>query len=43
MLAHAGFKPLWPVVLFTPWLVLGLGYLLRSVRKPPGGASRTIH
>ncbi|MGP8033558.1 MAG: hypothetical protein ACLPQ6_05370 [Steroidobacteraceae bacterium] len=43
MLAHAGFRPLWPVMLFAPWLILGLAYLSRSVRKPPSGASQTIH
>jgi hypothetical protein len=43
MLAHAGFRPLWPVVLFAPWLILGLGLLLRAVRKPRHGASRTSH
>jgi hypothetical protein len=28
---HAGFRPLWPVVAFVPWFILGLAYLLRSV------------
>jgi hypothetical protein len=41
MLGHAGFRPLWPVMVFAPWLVLGLAWLLRSVRKPSGGASQT--
>jgi hypothetical protein len=42
MLAHAGLRPLWPVMLFAPWLVLGLACVLQAVRKAPGGASQTI-
>ncbi len=34
MLAHTGIRPLWPVVAFLPWLLVGVGYLLRSVLKP---------
>lgn len=33
MLAHAGLRPLWPVVLFVPWFFLGLVLLLWPVRK----------
>lgn len=35
MLAHAGLRPLWPVMLFAPWLVLGLACLLQALRKAP--------
>jgi hypothetical protein len=31
MLEHAGFRPLWSVVAFVPWLLLGAAYLLRAV------------
>lgn len=41
MLAHAGLRPLWPVMLFAPWLVLGLACLLQALRKAPG-ATQTI-
>jgi len=40
MFAHAGFKPLWPVIVFVPWIFLGLAYLLRAVRKSPISAAR---
>jgi hypothetical protein len=43
MLGHTGFRPLWPAMLFTPWLLLGLAYLVRSVRRTPGGASQAMH
>jgi hypothetical protein len=32
MLAHAAARPLWPVVFFLPWLVLGITYLIEAVR-----------
>ena len=41
MLAHAGLRPPWPVVLFAPWLILGLACLLQAVRNIPGRASHT--
>jgi hypothetical protein len=31
MFEHAGFRPLWPVIAFLPWFLLGSAYLLRSV------------
>jgi hypothetical protein len=31
-LAHAAARPLWPVLLFLPWLLLGVTYLLEAVR-----------
>jgi hypothetical protein len=40
MFAHAGFRPLWPVVVFVPWIFLGLAYLLRAVRNTPISAVR---
>lgn len=43
MLAHVGLRPLWPVMLFTPWLVFGLACLLQSMRRPRGSALQTIH
>ena len=35
MLAHAGLRQLWPVMLFAPWLVLGLACLLQALRNAP--------
>jgi hypothetical protein len=32
MFEHVGFKPLWPVVFFLPWLLLGLALMVESVR-----------
>ena len=32
MFPHAaGFRPLWPVILFLPWLLLGAGWLVRAL------------
>jgi hypothetical protein len=42
MFAHAGLRPLWPVMLFAPWLVLGVALLLRAMRKPSGSASQGV-
>jgi hypothetical protein len=40
MLAHAGLRPLWSVVLFLPWFFLGLALLLWPARKAPVPAER---
>jgi hypothetical protein len=40
MFAHAGVRPPWPVVLFAPWLILGLACLVQAVRNVPGRAAR---
>jgi hypothetical protein len=32
MFSHAaGFRPLWPVLLFLPWLLVGAGWLVRAL------------
>jgi hypothetical protein len=31
MFEHEGFRPLWPVIFFLPWLLLGAAYLVESV------------
>jgi hypothetical protein len=31
MFVHVGFKPLWPVIFFLPWLLLGIAFLIESV------------
>ena len=32
MFAHAaGFRPLWPLILFLPWLLVGMAWLLRGL------------
>lgn len=39
MFMHLGFRPLWPVIVFLPWFVLGLAYLLESLlQRRPGSA-----
>jgi len=40
MFEHAGYRPLWPVILFVPWFYLGLALLLRAARKSPISAAR---
>lgn len=44
MFTHAGLRPLWPVVAFVPWLILGVGLLLyaaaQRLRQPLGSPSR---
>lgn len=32
MPAHLGFRPLWPVIVFVPFFLLGLALLLQSAR-----------
>lgn len=32
MLAHSVARPLWPVLFFLPWLLLGVTYLIEAVR-----------
>jgi hypothetical protein len=47
MFAHTGFRPLWPVIFFLPWFLLGAGYLVqsfarRAVQGMPGRASGAV-
>ena len=34
MFEHGGLRPLWPVVLFVPWFLVGFAYLVGWVRHP---------
>jgi len=43
MFATAGFRPLWPVILFVPWLILGIAYLVESVRHRRAKAAPVVH
>ena len=46
MFAHAGFRPLWPVVFFLPWFLLGVAYIFQALlqpRSPMASIGRTIH
>jgi len=43
MLAPHGIRSLWPVLLFVPWLALGLAYLFQSARRRPGGGTQPTH
>jgi hypothetical protein len=36
---HVGFKPLWPVVFFLPWLLFGVALVVESVRHRRFGVS----
>jgi hypothetical protein len=40
MFAHAGFRPLWPVIVFVPWIFLGFAFLMRALRNLPISAAR---
>lgn len=44
MFTHAGLRPLWPVIAFVPWLILGAGLLIyaaaQRLRQPLGTPSR---
>jgi hypothetical protein len=31
MFEHIGIRPLWPVVLFLPWFLVGVAYLVRPL------------
>jgi hypothetical protein len=31
MFGNIGFRPLWPVIFFLPWLFLGIAWLLESL------------
>jgi hypothetical protein len=43
MFATAGFRPLWPVVFFLPFLILGIAYLVESVRHRRARAAPVVH
>ena len=31
MFGHTGFRPLWPVIFFLPWFLLGAAYILQAI------------
>lgn len=31
MFAHSAFRPLWPVIFFVPWLLVGAAYILEAL------------
>jgi hypothetical protein len=31
MFAHSAFRPVWPVVLFLPWLLVGMAYIVEAL------------
>jgi hypothetical protein len=45
MFMHAGLRPLWPMMAFVPWLILGVGLLLHAaaqrLRQPLALRSRS--
>jgi hypothetical protein len=41
MFMHAGARPLWPVIVFLPWFLLGFGYLLESLLHHLQGRTAT--
>ncbi len=45
MFMHAGPRPLWPIIVFLPWFLLGFAYLLESVlqRRPGSTPVQRVH
>ena len=43
MLAHHGYRAVWPVMLFAPWITLGFAYLVQSVRERLVNGSQVMH
>lgn len=45
MFLHAGPRPLWPVIVFLPWFLLGFAYLIESLlqRRPGSTAIHRAH
>jgi len=40
MFTHAGYRPLWPVIFFLPWIGLGIAYLAEVlVHRGPRAAA----
>jgi len=39
MFKHPGLRPLWAALLFAPWLILGIAYLLQALRHARGRAA----
>jgi hypothetical protein len=33
MFSHGGYKPLWPIIFFIPWLYIGAAMLRESFRQ----------
>ena len=33
MFVHTGFRPLWPVIFFLPWFLLGAAYILQAIAQ----------
>ena len=33
MFEHTGLRPLWPVILFLPWFLVGVAYLVKSMLR----------
>ncbi len=41
LFAHAGFRPLWPVVFFVPFFFMGLAFLRQAMHRDASPAART--
>jgi hypothetical protein len=40
---HAGLRSSWPILLFLPWVLVGLGFLLKAIRDKRPGRSASAH
>lgn len=44
MFSHAaGLRPLWPVILFLPWLLVGVGWLVRALLPGDRQVHQPVH
>jgi hypothetical protein len=43
MFLHAGPRPLWPIIVFLPWLLLGFAYLIESLLRRRAGSTAIHH
>ena len=43
MFAHSTFRPLWPVVFFLPWLLVGAAYILEALLQRRSRLAGTQH
>jgi hypothetical protein len=43
MFEHAVYRPLWPVILFLPWVLVGIAYLVESVLHLRSGITAVYH
>lgn len=43
LLQHAGLRTLWPAMLFLPWALIGVAFLVKAVHGRKASRSGTAH